>query len=77
MVSLHNLRIPILFKDCPLGGSERRRSRNEHNDSKRISEQFHRLDCACRKPQKPEINPFYGCRGNLLGKYIVSKIEFC
>lgn len=45
-VSLHILRIPILFKDCPLGVSERRRSRNEDS----ISEQIHRPDCACQKP---------------------------
>ena len=37
-VVLHNLRIPILFKDCPLGVSEKRRSRNEHSNSKNISE---------------------------------------
>ena len=44
------IRIPILFKDCPLGVSERRHSRNEHSDS--ISEQICRSDCAYRKPQK-------------------------
>lgn len=37
-VFLHNLRIPILFKDCPLGVSERKRSQNEHSNSKSISE---------------------------------------
>lgn len=42
-VSSHNLRIPILFKDCPLGVSERRYSRNEYSDSKSISAVFRRL----------------------------------
>lgn len=67
-VSLHNLRIPILFKDCPLGVSERRRSRNECSDSNSISEQIHRPDCACQKPQRPEIKLFHGYRSRYLEK---------
>ena len=59
-VSSHNLRIHILFKDCLLGSSERRQSRNEHSYSKSISEQIHRPAYVLLKPESPEIKPLCG-----------------
>ena len=67
-VSSHNLRIPILFKDCPLGGSERRHSRNEHSNSKSISEQIRRPVYVLLKPESPEIKPFHGYWNTFAGK---------
>lgn len=77
-VSLYNLRIPILFKDCPLGVSERRCSRNEHSDSKNISTRDSQTGLRLLEGGKAlKSSLFVGIEVQLPEKHIVSKIGSC